>query len=83
MMYKCRVECTSDIDRMMHLLGDRVVGPIKIEPDTLFPDAEVIFEAPNHTRKELIEVLKTGMDLHVADETLELLKYYTGVRWRQ
>lgn len=72
----------NDAVKAMQLLGTRVINPIKMFIDHPFPDTDVIFIAPNHSREELIEVLKIDFELHVGYETLELLENYTGVRKR-
>jgi len=81
-IYKCRFECIGDVYHTLSLLTKHI-ETYRVIRDPFFPDVEVEFDIPNAELQELVDILKTGMDLHVAYQSLELLENYTGVRKRR
>lgn len=81
--YKCRAECLNDIQSLYDLsdFGDTVTNLI-IEKDALgFPDVDVSFTSPLAI-DEILSLLATIEDAHVALESLDYAEKYTGERFR-
>lgn len=79
--YRFRAECIVDVESLQQVLAaEKVSFKMKIERDSVFPDAEVWIKAPTASIDSLRGYMRRVVDGHVMVQTLALADDYTGER---